>query len=621
MNMNRNETVMTPASGDGELNSLMEYINPLRRWWWLLLASTLVATTSMGVATFFEPTQYSSRATVMIGASIRDPNPNSGELYLAQQLVTTYVDLIQRASVREPAMATLGMNWLPEYTARQVPGTQLMEINVIDTDPVRAQAVGQALIDQLIALSPEGAQEQKRADFIEQELDALQASITETKTEIERRQGELANMFSARQIADAQNQINALQSKLGSLQSNFTALLATTQKGAVNTLTIIEPPAAGAPVTNNLLYKLLTAAAIGFVLAASGAYLIEFLDKSFKNSDEIQQRLGLATLSAVPEVEPDKAKRKRKHWRKSKDKGVEGGASVTHGATRRLLSSPVSTGINPSLVMLQDNQSPAAEAFRVLRTNIQFAAVAHPVKSLVVSSALPAEGKSLISANLAIAAAQAGNRVVIMDCDLHRPRQHHIFELGNGLGVTTALLGIEGVALEQFLQPGPLPNLRVMTSGPLPPNAAEMLGSERMHSLLEQIGQQADLIIIDSPPASVLADTAVLSRQVDSVLLVLRAGHTNRDMVKRTVAALQQVQAHIVGVVLNRMPTRGHGYYYYHYYYYYNYDYSRKYYRRDDQLAGGAIPVTPAHPGTNGKTPTPEGAPVPNPHRQPPGQA
>lgn len=605
---------MTPASKDSDLNSLMEYINPLRRWWWLLLASTLVATVSMTIATFFEPTQYSSRATVMIGASIRDPNPNSGELYLAQQLVTTYVDLIQRASVREPTMAALGMDWLPQYTARQVPGTQLMEINVVDTDPVRAQAVGQALIDQLIALSPQGAQEQKRADFIEQELDALQVSITETKAEIERRQSELANLFSARQIADAQSQIDALQSKLSSLQSNFTALLSTTQKGAVNTLTVIEPPAAGAPVDNNLLYKLLTAAAIGFLLAAGGAYLIEFLDKSLKNSDEVQLRLGLATLGAVPEVEADRTKHGRKQRRRAKQgKGV-GDASVTHGATRRLPSTPVATEINPALVMLQDNQSPAAEAFRVLRINIQFAAVAHPVKSLVVSSALPGEGKSLITSNLAIAAAQAGNRVVIMDCDLHRPHQHHIFGLGNGLGVTTALLGIEGVALEQFMQPGPLPNLRVMTSGPLPPNAAELLGSERMRTLIQAIGQQVDLIVIDSPPASVLADAAVLSRQADGVLLALYAGRTDRDVVKRTVAALQQVQAHIVGVVLNRMPTRGHGYYYYHYYYYYNYDYSRKYYRRDDQLVGGALPVTPARPTTNGNASAPEV--LPKPHRQ-----
>lgn len=617
--MNRNETLMTPANRDSDWNALLDYINPLRRWWWLLLASVLVATASTAIATFFEPTQYSSRATVMIGASIRDPNPNSGELYLAQQLVTTYVDLIQRASVRAPAMAALGMDWLPEYTARQVPGTQLMEINVIDTDPLRAQAVGQALIDQLIALSPEGAQEQKRADFIEQELDALQASITETKAEIERRQSELANMFSARQIADAQNQIDALQSKLSSLQTNFTALLSTTQKGAVNTITVIEPPAVGTPVSNNLLYKLLTAAAIGFVLAAGGAHLIEFLDKSFKNSDEIQQRLGLATLGAVPEIETDATKNQRKRRRKTKHgKSADSGASATQGVTRRLPAAPAPTEINPLLVMLQDNQSPAAEAFRVLRTNIQFAAVAHPVRSLVVSSALPSEGKSLITANLAIAAAQAGNRVVVLDCDLHRPRQHHIFGLGNGLGVTTALLGMEGVTLEQFMQPGPLPNLRVMTSGPLPPNAAEMLGSERMRALIKSIAEQADLIVIDSPPASVLADTAVLSRQADGVLLVLHAGRTDRDVVKRTVAALQQVQAHIVGVVLNRMPTRGHGYYYYHYYYYYNYDYSRKYYRRDDQLVGGAIPVTPARPTTNGATPAPDVAPAPDAARRHP---
>ncbi len=611
-----------PTSSASNQNNLMEYLTPLWRWWWLLLASTLVATVSMALATFFEPTQYSSRSTLMIGASIRDPNPNSGELYLAQQLVTTYVDLIQRASVREPAMATLGMDWLPEYSARQVPGTQLMEINVIDTDPVRAQVVGQALIEQLIALSPEGAQEQKRADFIEQELDSLQASITETKAEIERRQSDLATLFSARQIADAQNQIDALQSKLSTLQSNFTALISTTQKGAVNTITVIEPPAVGTPVSNNLLYKLLMAAAVGFMLAAGGAYLIEFLDKSFKNSDEVQQHLGLASLGAVPEIEMATATGKRKLWRPLQPgRGAANGVHMPQGATRRLPSSALPPMIDPSLVMLHDNQSPAAEAFRVLRTNLQFAAVAHPIRSLVVSSSLPAEGKSWIVANLAIAAAQAGNRVVIMDCDLHRPRQHHIFGLGNTLGLTTALLGIEGVALEQFLQPGPLPSLRVMTSGPLPPNAAELLGSERMQSLLEVVGQQADIIVIDSPPASVLADAAVLSRQADGVLLVVHTGRTDRDVVKRTVAALQQVQAHIVGVVLNRMPTRGYGYSH-HYYYYYNYTYAHKYYRRDEQLVGGVLPVTPARPTLNGKAPTPEGAPVPDSPRPPsnPGQ-
>ncbi len=588
-----------PKSNNDEMTSLLEYLAPLRRWWWLAVASTLVATLSMFGTTLMEAPQYQSRATVMVGAGVRDPNPNSGELYLAQQLVTTYVDLVQRASVRDPAMAQLGMTWLPAYSARQVPGTQLMELTVIDTDPIRAQAVAQALIDQLIAISPEGAQEQSRAEFVEGELDALQASITETKAEIERRQAELANMFSARQIADAQTQISALQAKLSSLQTNFTSLLATTQKGAVNQLTIIEPPAPGTPVSNNLLYKLLTAAAIGFLLAAGGAYLIEFLDKSLKNSDEVQRELGLATLGAIPDTAPPARPTFPGFRRPSKRGAHSANASGARPAPRA-----------PDLIMLDTGQTAAGEAFRVLRTNLQFAAVAHPVRAVVVTSPLPGEGKSIISANLAVAVAQAGFRVVLLDCDLHRPRQHRIFGLGNGLGVSTALLGIEGVSLDEFLQAGPLPNLRVMTSGPLPPNPAEVLGSARMRAILEEIGHSADLIILDSPPASVLADAAVLSRQVDGVLLALHAGRTSHDVARRTVAALQQVQAHVLGVVLNRMPVRGSGYYYY--YHSYNYTYAKQYYRRDDSLAGGAIPVTPAVPATNGKA-APAGQPARDP--------
>ena len=595
-----------PKSNSDEITSLLEYLVPLRRWWWLAVASTLVATLSMFGTTLMEAPQYQSRATVMVGAGVRDPNPNSGELYLAQQLVTTYVDLVQRASVRDPAMAQLGMSWLPAYSARQVPGTQLMELSVIDTDPVRAQAVAQALIDQLIAISPEGAQEQNRAAFVEGELDALQASITETKQEIERRQAELANMFSARQIADAQTQISALQAKLSSLQTNFTSLLATTQKGAVNQLTIIEPPAPGTPVSNNLLYKLLTAAAIGFLLAAGGAYLIEFLDKSLKNSDEVQRQLGLATLGAIP----DTASPTRPAFPPFKRPQRK----PAHTDPLAPRPSPLAS----ELIMLDNNATAAAEAFRVLRTNLQFAAVAHPVRAVVVTSPLPGEGKSVISANLAVAVAQAGFRVVLLDCDLHRPRQHHIFHLGNGLGVSTALLGIDGVSLDQSLQAGPLPTLRVMTSGPLPPNPAEVLGSARMRAILDEIGHGADLVIIDSPPASVLADAAVLSRQVDGVLLVLHAGRTGHDVARRTVAALQQVQAHVLGVVLNRMPSRGSGYYYYHAY---NYSYAKHYYRRDDSLVGGAIPVTPARPSTNGRSaPVDEpvtGSPEPPAHKPP----
>jgi capsular exopolysaccharide synthesis family protein len=148
----------------------------------------------------------------------------------------------------------------------------------------------------------------------------------------------------------------------------------------------------------------------------------------------------------------------------------------------------------------------------------------------------------------------------------------------------------------RFLQGTALPTLRVLTTGPLPPNPAELIGSQRMHELLERLQGQADILYIDSPPASVLADTAVLSAQSDGVLLVLQVGKTSRDVAKRTLAALEQVHAYVVGVVLNRMPTRRSGYYYH----YYNYEYSKKYYRRGDKLTGEAVPVTPAVGGRNG---------------------
>ena len=194
---------------------LRDYILPLRRWWWLLLASTAVATASSFFVTQFQPIQYQSRATVMVGASIRNPNPNSGEIYLAQQLVNTYVDLVQRESVRGPAMEALGLTWLPSYTARQVPDTQLMELTVLGhrprARPGRGAGVGRPT-------DPDLARRRRRTEtqpvHRDQSWTRSQTAITETKAEIETRQGDMAQMFSARQIADAQAQIAALEYKL-----------------------------------------------------------------------------------------------------------------------------------------------------------------------------------------------------------------------------------------------------------------------------------------------------------------------------------------------------------------------------------------------------------------------
>ncbi|MFZ1241583.1 MAG: polysaccharide biosynthesis tyrosine autokinase, partial [Anaerolineae bacterium] len=371
---------------------------------------------------------------------------------------------------------------------------------------------------------------QDRQAFINNQLDDLQVKITDTQQDVAKKQEELGGLFSARQIADTQAQITGLQQKLNSLQSNYAALLANTQRGALNQLSVIEaaqPP--NLPIGPDRLIIILLAAAVGFVMAAAAAYLLEYLDDTFKSPDMVQKTLGLTTLGAVPVMD-----------------------EVTPGN---------------ELAPLINDHSATTEAYRVLRTNLQFASVDRPLHTLMVTSPAPSEGKSMTSANLAAAVARAGRQVILVDADLHRPRLHRVFNLTNNVGVTSALLA-DHPSVEGLLQETQIPGLRVLTAGPLPPNPAELLGSSRMKDLIAALNAHADMVILDTPPVVALADAAILSTHTDGVLLVLDAAHTRREVARRALASLGQVKARVIGVLLNRVPTRGAGYYYYNYYYY-----------------------------------------------------
>ncbi len=513
---------------------LKEYFMPLRRWWWLIVAATAVAVLSSFVATRNQPVYYRASATVMIGGSIENPVPVGSDPYLAEQLANTYVDVVRRKPIRDATMAALGLSFLPAYTSRQVPNTQLVEVAVTDTDPRRAQAVANELVRQLARLSTgTGRGDQPRQAFIAEQLSDIEAGIRETKDEIAKKQSELAGMFSARQIADTQTQIASLQSKQFSLQDNYAALLSNTEQGAYNTVTVIEEAdLPEVPVGAGRFSTILLAAAIGFVLATAAAYLLDYLDDTLKNPDDVQKTMNLTTLGAVPMI-----------------KSPEGA---------------------PGLLVSSDGQSAAAEAFRVLRTNLQFAAVDRPLRTLMITSPEPSEGKSLTASNLAAALAQAGKRVVLVDADLHRPSLHRLFKLRNNAGLTTALID-ETPGMDGLLQATQIPGLSVLTTGPLPPNPAELLGSARMRELADALLAQADTVIFDSPPVMALSDTAILSSQVDGVLMVVSAGSTRREMGRRAMQALQRVNARVIGALLNRMPADSSGYYYYYYRYGYHY--------------------------------------------------
>lgn len=201
------------------------------------------------------------------------------------------------------------------------------------------------------------------------------------------------------------------------------------------------------------------------------------------------------------------------------------------------------------LVTVADPRSPVAEAYRTLRTNIQFSSLDRKVRTLLVTSTGAAEGKSTTIANLGVTFALTGNRVVLVDSDLRRPSLDKIFGLANQHGLTSLMLDESDPVAA--LQTTPVERLRVLTSGPLPPNPSELLASQRLDRIVSALSDAADIVLFDSPPIIAVTDAAVLARKVDAVLLVVSAGKTRREHAARARQLLEKVGANVLGVVLN----------------------------------------------------------------------
>jgi capsular exopolysaccharide synthesis family protein len=516
---------------------LSVFFKPLKRWWWLVVAATLLAALSSCLYVRQQPAVYGASTTLMIGRVFEDPNPTGNELALGQQLAATYADLAQRQLVREKTMAALGLSSLPEYSAQPLPNVQLLEITVIDTDPHRAQAVANELANQLILQSPTTPkpEEQARQDFVNQQLASLQINILETDEEIAAKQAELENAFGALEIADLQNQIAALQTKLNVLQSNYAALLTNTKEGASNTIHVIEPAALPTvPSASGRVQTVLVASALALTLAAGTAYLLAYLDDTVRSTEDLAKYQGFASLPGIPAF-------------KNGDK------------------------VGP--MMGTDGQrSPVADAFRALRTGLYAATAQTTGKIFLITSAVPKEGKSVVSANLAKVLAYGDKSVLLIDADLHRATQHALFEVSGESGLAELLVALESqgpqnaeVLIKRAIQrPGPT-SLGIIAAGTDVAEAAGLLGSDTMKVLLGIVEKHFDYIIIDSPPVLAIADALTLSIQVDGVVVVARAGSVPRKQLEQTLRRLSAVNANVLGVVLNRLQVRSNGYpgYYY----------------------------------------------------------
>lgn len=534
--------------------ALEDYLRVAQKWWWLLLLSTLVAAGSSFISVSRAPRIYQATTTVAVGQSLNAANPSYSDFSIAQQLAQTYVNMVTRQPILQGAAKALGLSYIPwseNISAQMVAGTQLIAISVRDTSPELAQALADEIAHQLILQTPSAAGDQERQAFVQAQLQRLEENIAATEAEIEDEQLKLDAANSARAIAQYESNIAALQEKLSSYQATHASYLQTSGGGA-NYISVIEPALLPTrPISPNVPETIALAAAIGFALAAGGSLLIEFLDNTVKTPEDVTRVTHLATLGTISSIEGERYEDK--------------------------------------LAAAYVPQSPVAESFRALRTNIQYCAVSKQLRTLLLTSSAPAEGKSIILANLAVVMAQSGLSVVLVDADLRRPVQHRLFGLRNHHGLSEALLE-EAPDLSEFwyvLGPEALADglaggdggraarppiilgtgsLRVLTSGTQPPNPADLLGSERMRTLMAQIEETADLVLFDTPPVLAVTDAVILASSVDGVMLVADVGRSKRAALKQAAERLAQVDANLVGVILNRAAMADSGYYAYRYY-------------------------------------------------------
>lgn len=223
-----------------------------------------------------------------------------------------------------------------------------------------------------------------------------------------------------------------------------------------------------------------------------------------------------------------------------------------------------SNGIRQGIISSTNPKSAVAEAYRTLRTNLGFASLDETCRSILVTSAGPEDGKSTIASNLAVVLAQAGHRVILVDCDLRKPMQHKLFGVDNGRGLANCLL--QNLPVEEIAHTGLVPNLTVLTSGPIPPNPAEILASDKVRTLWNSLLEHYDYLVIDSPPVLAVTDTPLLASQVMGVLLVVEAAGTRIDIAKNAKEQLVRANARLLGVVLNKVKVQSQDYYYYYYY-------------------------------------------------------
>jgi succinoglycan biosynthesis transport protein ExoP len=494
---------------------------------WISGAIVLAVVASILISTLILTPVYTATTKLLIDeAPGGDGNADYQALLASERQARTYAEMITNQPILTSAAGELSLTTPIDELSRKVSATwvtntKLIELRVEDPDPVRASQLANTIAEvfarEVLSIQTTRYQTTKESlasqvDDLQQQLDRLNAELESLPEDSERR-------------AQLETNLNELrQTYANVLQSYEQVRLAESQ--AISNIIQVEPATPPTrPTRPNVLLNAVVAAFLGGLVAASVFIIRDATTNYITESRQIEGALQTVVLAEIPHFETDE-----------------------------------------NTDIYQQHDSPSMEAYRSLATTIKYSTTVDPdINLLLITSAIPQAGKTSTSVNLAALMAQSGQRILLIDGDLRRPRLHKQFGLDNQLGLINLLVQTP-MSMNGYLKQTSIDGLRVITSGSLPPNPTELLVSERMRTILEQLRHHADLVIIDSPPVLSVADPLALALHVDAVLVVMRNEETPMSAAKEVFDKLRQVRANILGVVLTDVRVRPRHYYYYHYY-------------------------------------------------------
>jgi capsular exopolysaccharide synthesis family protein len=477
---------------------------------WIIIQAVFVVTLVAVVVSMQQAPAYQGEAKILItgqdvGSAIFGSTSN--DLGDPARGLDTQVQLLQVRSLAEIAVGTLDFSMSPGALLDQVSiaaigQTNVITVTAVDGDPAHAAAIANALADAYVKWSRDTKRESIKAaaDEVQSRLDQAKSEVLALSKQIQTL-GKTDERTAELNIAVGT--YTRLSQKLEELKVNEQLELGS---GRVVSRAVADPY----PISPNPSRSGVLGFAIGLVLGLGLAFLLEYMDNSIKTTEDAEKDYGTPVLGYIP------------------------AEKIKKGDKRRL-----SIGLNPS--------GAAAESYRVLRNNLSFINFKRDIRTLLVTSSAPGEGKSTVAANLATALAHTGVKVVLVNADFRRPVTDEFFDVSNTFGLSDALAGRSNLSdTLQVVEE----NLSVLNSGPMPPNPADLLGSEKMGEVVKILEALFTWVIIDSPPLLVAADSSALVRWADGVLLVARGGVSTRQAAKEGREMLEKVGARSIGVVL-----------------------------------------------------------------------